>query len=403
MKKTKYILFFTILFIGLSSFSQSRKQLEYKRKKLQKEIQQVERIISQTKKKKNNVLDDLRDLNKKITIRKKIIETIELETNELSKEIKRNQTQIEKNNTELEALKKDYADMVFKSYKSKSQQSKLMFLLSSNNFNQAYKRLKYLEQYKDFRKKQGENIIVKIKEIEVLNDSLIKRKKLKTELLSSKEKEKKTIEGDKKNKVKLISKIKKEEYKYKRQLRAKIKEEKQIANKIDKIIREAIARANRKKKGRKSSNKLLLSTAEKALKLKFEQNKGRLPWPIDGGYITRKFGIQPHHRYKGITINSPGLHIRGKRGDVAKSVFTGKVLAVQLLSKGIKSIFIQHGDYITVYNNIEKAYVKKGDKVKTGQRLGVIFTDKVTGKTELGFILSKNTQKLNPIYWIRRK
>lgn len=381
---------------------QTRKELENRRIKLKREIKKVEQILSQTKKKKTSALDDLKDLNQKIAIRKRFIETIELESKELAKEIGENQKKINKNNKELKILKADYGDMVFKSYKSKSQKSKTMFLLSSKSFRQAYKRLKYMEQYKEFRKKQGKEIVSKTQLIEKLNDSLQKRKKEKERLILSKEKEKKNIETDKREQEVLVSKIKRKESKYKRELREKNREDKRIVAKIDKIIREAIVKANKGKKGVTTKDKLLLSAEEKTLKVSFEQNKGNLPWPIDG-VITRKFGVQPHPTFKRISINSTGLHIRGKKGDEAKSVFNGKVLIVQLLSKGRKSVFIQHGNYITVYNNLEEVYVRKGDKIKTGQKLGRIFTDKITGKTLLGFVLSINTQKLNPANWIKNK
>lgn len=404
MKKFFYISFFCLLFISISSaFGQSRKELERRRKKLHREIKRVERILSQTEKKKTNALDDLKDLNQKITVRERLIETIELEAKELTKEIEDNQQKIRKNNEELKVLKVDYGNMVFKSYKSKSQKSKTMFLLSSKSFHQAYKRLKYMEQYKKFRQKQGEAIIVKTKEIEVLNDSLKKIKKVKNQLIISKEREKRTIEFDRKNQEKIVFRIKRQEHKYKRELQEKIREEKRIVAKIDKIIREAIAKSNKNKKGKVTKDKLFLSAEEKVLKAKFEQNKGVLPWPIKNGVITRKFGVQRHPTFKSININSTGLHIRGREGDEAKSVFTGKVLVVQLLSKGRKSVFIQHGNYITVYNNLDVVYVKKGQQVKTGQKLGRIFTDKITGKTSLGFVLSKNTKKLNPAKWIKKK
>lgn len=402
MNKFFYLLFITLFFVGFSGFGQTRKELERRRKKLHKEIKKVEKILSETKKRKSNALEDLKDLDQKIAIRERFIETIELESEELTKEITKNQKKIKKNNEELKVLKADYAAMVFKSYKSKSQKSKTMFLLSSKNFHQAYKRLKYMKQYKEFRKKQGQAIIVKTAFIQKLNDSLKKIKTAKKRLITSKAREKKTIESDKKEQEVLVSKIKRQESKYKRELRRKIREEKRVVAKIDRIIRLAIAKANKGKKGRSTKNKLLLSAEEKTLKARFEQNKGNLPWPIDG-VITRRFGVQPHPSFKSISINSTGLHIRGKRGDEAKSIFNGKVLVVQLLSKGRKSVFIQHGNYITVYNNLEKVYVNKGDKIKTGQKLGKIFTDKITGKTSLGFVLSKNTTKLNPANWIKRK
>jgi len=297
-------------------------------------------------------------------------------------------------------LKKDYADMVFKSYKSKSQQSKTMFLLSSKSFTQAFKRIKYMQQYKDFRKKQGEKIIVKSEFIEKFNDSLHKIKVEKQALINQELEQKSYIENDKKNQETIITEIKKQESKYKKQLQTKIKQEKQVSEKIDKIIKEAIARANKAKKAK--SDKLVLNAAEKTLKANFEQNKGNLPWPLDG-LITRKFGVQPHPTFRGININSTGLHIRGREGDVAKSIFNGKVLAIHLLSKGRKAVLVQHGDYITNYNNLKDVYVSKGDNVKTGDKLGQIFTDKVTGKTDLVFVLFKNTVRLNPSDWITRK
>ncbi|MDY0780500.1 murein hydrolase activator EnvC family protein [Tenacibaculum sp. IB213877] len=401
-KKLFYISFLCFLFSGMLGYAQTRKELENRRKKLNKEIEKVNDLLFKTKKEKTSALDDLKDINQKITVRERLIETIELETKELSKEIKSNEHKLNKLNNELTVLKDDYADMVVKSYKSKSQQSKTMFLLSSKSFYQAYKRLKYMEQYKNYRKKQGEDIALKSDEIQAVNDSLKKQKKAKELLITSEQKQKKEIEGDKKEQEGLVSKIKKQESKYKRELEKKIKEEKALAKKIDKLIRDAIAKANKAKKGKAKKDELLLSAEEKTLKANFEQNKGNLPWPVNG-LITRKFGVQPHPTFKGITINSTGLHIRGKSGDKAKTVFNGKVLAVQLLSKGRKAVLVQHGDYITAYNGLKEVFVNVGQKVKTGDALGKIFTDKVTGKTDLGFVLFKNINRLDPSDWIENR
>ncbi|TCP27865.1 septal ring factor EnvC (AmiA/AmiB activator) [Tenacibaculum skagerrakense] len=384
----------------MSLHSQSRKELENRRKKLNKEIEKINNLLFETKKEKTDALDDLKDLSQKITVRERLIETIELETEELSKEIKQNEKKIEQNNKELASLKADYAEMVFKSYKSKSQQSKTMFLLSSENFLQAYKRIKYIEQYKSFRKKQGERVIAKTEEIRKLNDSLTKKKNQKKVLINAEKNQKKKIESEKEEQETLVTKIKTQESKYKNELQKKIREEKALAKKIDKAIRDAIAKANKGKKGTAKKNEFLLSKAEKALKANFEQNKGNLPWPLDG-VVTRKFGVQPHPTFKSITINSTGLHIRGKQGDVAKSVFNGKVLNITKSDKGTKSVMVQHGDYITTYSNLRDIFVTKGQSVKTGDAVGKIFTDKITGKTDLVFVLFKNTDRLNPSDWIR--
>ena len=406
MKKTVFYISFLYLFlIGFSSFSQERKVLEKKKKEIKKEIKQIENLLFKAKKEKGNALDDLKDLSQKINARQRLIETISLETVQLSKEIKANEKQLKDYNSQLKKLKKEYADMVVKTHKSKSQQSKTMFLLSSKSFYQAYKRLKYMQQYNDYRKKQGEDLIVKTTEIKKFNDSLIQKKKSKELLISDEESQKKEIESDKKNQEKLVSKIKRDEKKYKRGLQKKIKEEKRITARIDKLIRNAIAKANKgKKKGKKATKKtspsFVLDAAEKKLLANFEQNKGSLPWPVNG-IITRKYGVQPHPTFSGINVNSPGLHIVTKANTDAKSIFNGKVLALQSQSGGKKSVLVQHGNYISAYNNLENVYVKRGDLIKTGDKLGKIFTDKVSGKTKLLFVLFKNTIKLNPAKWIR--
>lgn len=398
-----YFSFLCLFFVGFSSFSQSRKALENKRKKLKNEIKQVNTLLIKTEKKKSNALDDLKDLSQKINVRERLIETIELEAKVLSKEIKSNEKQLKEYNDQLKKLKKEYADMVVKTHKSKSQQSKTMFLLSSESFYQAYKRIKYMQQYSDYRKKQGEEIIIKTKEKEKLNDSLIQRKKSKELLITDEKDQKDQIESDKKSQEKLVSKIKKQEKKYKRDLQKKLKEEKRITARIDKLIRNAIARANKNKKAnKKKSPSFVLNAAEKKLLANFEQNKGSLPWPVHG-IITRKFGVQPHPTFPGIKVNSPGLHITTKSNTDAQSIFNGKVLVIQTNLGGKKAVLVQHGDYISAYNNLEKIYVKKGDVIKTGDKLGKVFTDKISGKTKLVFALYKNIVRLNPGHWIRSK
>lgn len=396
-----YISFLSLILISFSSFGQERKKLEKKHKKIKNEIKQINNLLFKAKKEKGNALDDLKDLSQKISARERLIETIRLETKQLSKEIETNEQQLEKNNDELKKLKKDYSDMVVKTNKNRSQQSKTLFLLSSESFYQAYKRLKYMQQYNDYRKKQGENIIAKSTEIKKFNDSLIQKRKSKEILISDEKSQKKEIESDKKDQESLVSKIKKQEKKYKRDLQKKIKEDKRITARIDKLIRAVIAKANKgKKTTKKASSGFVLNAAEKKLLANFEQNKGRLPWPVKG-IITRRYGVQPHPTFSGIKINSPGLHIVTKSNTDAKCIFNGKVLALQSQSGGKKSVLIQHGNYISAYNNLENVYVKKGAILKTGDKVGKVFTDKVSGKTKLLFVLFKNTAKLNPAKWIR--
>ncbi|WCC42497.1 peptidoglycan DD-metalloendopeptidase family protein [Tenacibaculum finnmarkense] len=476
MKKiVLYLSFLCFVLWSFSSFSQERKTLERKHKKLKNEIKQINHLLFETKKEKGDALDDLKDLTQKIDTRAQLIKVIELESQKISKEINNNQKQLNSYNKQLKSLKEAYTNMVVKTYKSRSLQSKTMFLLSSESFYQAYKRLKYMQQYNEYRKNQGLAIIVKLNEIKKINNALIQKKKKKEVLISDEKSQKSAIETDKKTQETLVTKIKGAEKKYKQNLRSKIKEEKQITARIDKLILREIAKANRKKRAiakakalakakrrkkarlkaitdarkrankladkkereialqkarelaettkkeitaankkakekelasknekKKTANSFVLDADEKKLLHNFEQNKGNLPWPVKG-IITRKYGVQPHPTFSGININSPGLHIVTKINTDAKSIFNGKVLAIQSQSGGKKSVLIQHANYISAYNNLEKVYVAKGTLIKTGDKIGRVFTNKISGKTKLLFVLFKDTAKLNPAKWIRKK
>ena len=408
--KKFYILFLSVFLMSLSVFSQTKRELENQRKRYKSEIVKLNRFIFNEKKKEKNALEDLRDIEQKIDVRNKLISTINLEAKFLSREIKTNETKLKKLKKNISDLKADYSEMIYRSYKSKSQQSRTMFLLSSQNFYQAYKRLGYMKQYTSFRKKQGAEIVLQTNFIEKIKDSLVYQKQLKDTLILSEKNQKEEIETDKKKQEDLIIKIKSKENKYKKDLQKQIKAEKRVANKIDKIIRDEIARANRLAKSKlntkpKTSNKneFILSPEAKALAEKFELNKGLLPWPVREGLVIRRFGNQPHPTFPGITINGTGLHIVTSNGSNAEAIYNGEVLNILLGSGGTRNVLIKHGNYITSYNNLENSFVKKGDKIVTGQKIGKIFTDKISKKTKLIFVLFKNTTRLNPASWMLKR
>lgn len=402
---SKSIYFFSILFlmIGFSSFGQTRKQLEEQRKKYQAEIVQLNKLLFNEQKKEQNAMDDLKDIKQKIEVRNKLIATIQREALLLSIEITEKQRELNRLNKKLTDLKADYADMIYKSYRSKSQQSRLMFILSSQNFYQAYKRLEYMKQYTSFRKKQGEEIVVQSTEVKKLFDALTIQKQEKETLLASEEEEKKQMELDKLKQENYLAIIKKKESQYKKDIQKRINDEKLIVAKIDKLIKEEIERANRKivkKDVKATKDEFFLTPEAKALANEFVSNKGRLPWPVKEGIVVRKFGDQPHPTFPGITISSPGLHIVTSNGSYANAIFNGEVMNVLVGTGGVKNVLIRHGNFITSYNNLENLLVKKGDKVTTGQRIGQIFTDKLSNKTTLIFVVFKNTTRLNPSEWI---
>ena len=402
--KLTYLFFALALLISASTMAQKskRQRLEARRVQLQKDQVYINALLSNTKRKEKNVLNELNDIGDKIKTKEELISVITKESNELGNEIYLNQLEINKNKRNLNALKQDYAEMIYKSYKSKSQNSRIMFLLSSDNFFQAYKRFQYMKQYTSFRKKQGEEIQQKAIDLQALTDSLKVKKQLKQELLLNKKEEQTAIEKQKKEKEILLSQVKKKESKYKRQIKQFQKAEQRINAQIDKLIKEAIAASNKKTGTNTSSATFKLTAEAKELASKFTSNKGKLPWPVDKGYISTYYGKQPHPIVKTMTIQSNGLRITTNNGNKARAVFEGTVLAVQVMTGNKKAVLIQHGDYITVYKNLERVVVSKGDKVATKQEIGTIFTDKITGKTILGFVLSKNTSTENPYNWIYR-
>jgi len=402
--KLKYLLFIfsLLLSVNISAQKTKRQVLEARRVQNQKDQIYINALLSNTKRKETNLLNDLSDLKDKIKSRESLITSITNEANELGNEIYLNQLEINQNKRDLKALKKEYADMIFQSYKSKSQNSRIMFLLSSENFYQGYKRFQYMKQYTSFRKKQGEEILNKTVELQILTDTLKSKKDLKQTLLSDEKKEKEVVEKEKKEQENLLSQVKKKENKYKKQIKKFQKEEARIDALIDKAIRDAIAASNKKstKGSSKKSATFTLTAEAKELASKFTLNRGKLPWPVEKGYVSTYYGKQPHPIVKTATIQSHGVRITTNKGSKARAVFEGTVLAVQVILGNKKMVYIQHGNYITVYKNLENVTVNKGDKVKTKQIIGTIFTDKITDKTILGFVLSNNAKTENPRSWI---
>ncbi|MGB2272761.1 MAG: murein hydrolase activator EnvC family protein [Flavicella sp.] len=381
-----------------SAQSSNQKKLEAERTKLQKEIKKINSLLFETKKEQKSLLQQIEDLNRKIRIRAELINVVKKEARVLNNRIHANKKEINHLEAELTTLKKDYSAMIYKSYKSKSIKSRLMFLLSSENFNQAYKRLKYMNQYTDFRKKQGEKIAVQANKIKKLNSALTVQKIKKENLLATQKEAQTLIEVEKKDQEVLILTVKSQEKKYIAEIRQKQKEEEKIQAQIEKIIRDAIAAS--KKRNKSKSKGFALTPEAKMLASKFTQNKGKLPWPVTNALVIRDFGKIPHKTLKGITIQSNGIHIATNKNADARAIFDGKVLAIQVSSNGVKTVYVQHGNYISLYSNLETIKVQKGDKVLLEQPLGRIYNDKITGKTVLKFQIWKDTEKENPKKWL---
>lgn len=406
-----YIFLFVGLFASVPSYAQKDKQeqLEEKRRAILAEIKQINSLLSKTKKQEKSVLTQVNDINKRISIGENLIKVTNQQTNALTQNINANLNKITALREELKVMKADYAAMIQKSYKSKSQQSRIMFLLSSESFFQAYKRLQYMKQYAKFRKKQGEGIRQKTEEVQVLNAGLITQKKKKEQLIKENEKARDELNKEKKQQVELVASLKKDESKYVGQIKDKQKQTDAIEREIDALIRAAIAEANKKANANKTitttkttSTGFALTPEAKALAVSFASNKGKLPWPVAKGVVVKSYGKHQHPQFPNVTTNSNGVEIATDDNATARAVFNGEVMQIQKIKGANQAIYIQHGDYITVYSNLKNLQVKKGDKVTTNQTLGTVSVNPSEGKTILKFLIYQNTNKMNPADWILR-
>lgn len=392
---------FSVSFV--SAQSDKQKALEAKRQKLLKDINELNSLNRQVKKKETSVLKQVEDVNYKISIRQNLIKITNEQANQLTREINSNQKEITQLRDQLKALKEDYAKMIVKSYKSKSEQSKVMFLLSSENFKQAYKRLQYINQYKAYQKRQAEDIKTKTQKLQELNLQLSTQKEEKKQLIVENRKAKKALEIEIKAQENLMVLIRKDLKKYNTELRRKRQEANRIDKEINKLIREAIAASNKKAGKTTSTGKFVLTPAAKKLAANFEANKGKLGWPVERGVVKLKFGLQRSLIDRNVTENSFGIRIATEQNAKVKAVFKGEVSRIMLIKNSNPAILIRHGNYLTIYRNLSKIYVKVGDKIDTGQQIGEVFTNRNTGESLLYFRINKNSQNLNPEQWLNRR
>jgi septal ring factor EnvC (AmiA/AmiB activator) len=289
--------------------------------------------------------------------------------------------------------------MILKSYKTKSGNNRLMFLLSSETFFQAFKRMQYMKQYAAFRKTQAIKITSLTNEFKTANEMLIIKKETKEELLIENRAIQKSLESEKKEISTIAYELRKKEKKYIREIAQKQIQTSKIDKEIEKLIREAIAASN---KNKSNSNSFNLTPEAKALAKKFVLNKGKLPWPVLRGVVIQKFGTQPHPVVKTAKIKSNGIVIATAKFEKVRAVFEGTVLAILQFKGSNPTILIQHGNYISAYKNLSKVYVNKGELVSSNQPIGEVFTNNNTGQSTIQFSVFEKTTPLDPLLWILR-
>jgi murein hydrolase activator len=396
-----------IILIAPAAFSQKdRTKLEQEKQKVEEEIEYTNQLLEQTQQTKKTSLNEVVILGKKISKREQLIGTINSQISLVQQQIDEAQDSIAMLQNDLQNLKDEYAQMIYYSYKNRNLYDRLMFIFAADDFNQAYQRLKYFQYYNEYRRQQALLIEIKQKQLEIKTESLQKILQEKNTLISSEERQKQqlTTELDEKNKK--VQSLSKKEKELQKTLKEKEAAAKKLQKAIEDIIAEEIRLANERaaKAGGVSTQTGLfaLTPAEKLLSDNFLNNRGALPWPVEQGIISSTFGEHPHPVLKNVKVRNNGIDVLTSTGAEARAVFSGEVTRVMNVPNNNNVVIIRHGEFLTVYSNLDKVYVKIGDKVTTKQKIGTIFTNKDDSKTELHFEVWQSKTLLNPEEWLAR-
>ena len=393
MALKRYIILILAVVLALPSFgADSVKDLKKKQKKLQQEIEQTNKMLKQTKKDETATMNKLQLLGENIKNQKKLIRTLDNEITALNREMNALTNTRDSLQTMLERHKADYAKMVRQSHYARMQQSPLLFLLSSDNFQQLARRARYLQEFAHYRQKQVRRIETTQAEIDTQNELLQANKDDKQKALSTRKREQENLKRDERKQQNMLNQLKTKEKDLSKQIQQKQKKVNELNKKIDDMVRKQAEKAS----------KTTLTKEQQLIAGGFEANKGRLPWPVEKGMISGHFGKQQHPVYAQVTIDNKGIYLQTVAGAKARAVYKGEVTSCFMVG-GTYAVIVQHGNYRTVYSNLSKLNVKQGDKVETKQAIGTIFTDaEQDQKTELYFQIYQDRNILNPELWIAK-
>ncbi|MBE6337351.1 MAG: hypothetical protein E7068_00885 [Lentimicrobiaceae bacterium] len=399
VQRSKFLVLLFLLMINIAAWSQSTESLEKKINSIQKDIKLAEKLLKETSKNKETTINQVSLLQTQIKQRESLIRTYQNQVNALNRDIQKNKNEIAALKKDLTLFQKEYANLLLIAYRNKGKTNNLLFIFSSEDFNQAMRRMRYIRELNDLVK-------VKIEEIkdtqEKINEQLEKNESNRREIEKVMAKEKEENASLKKDRDKLnkdVASLKKKESQIQSDIKKKENETKKLKKQIEKIIAEEIKKAKEREELAKKNN---TKSVDYNLSSNFAQNKGKLPYPVEQGIITGKYGLSPHPTQKKVTVNNNGVDISTTKGAKARSVFDGEVSYVMLQGNN-NVILIRHGLYFTLYSNLEKVFVKAGEKVTTGQEIGRVHTNVSDGKTILHFeIWQENRTTVNPALWIKK-
>jgi len=412
MKTRTLLILLLALLCSASGFAQrSKASLEKQIKSLQKEIASANQLLKETSKNKEVTLNQVSLTEKKIKNRQKLINACNEQIKVLEQDINRGEANIASLNGTLKTLRQEYSKMVVFAYKNRSHYDKLEFLFASEDFNQALQRSRYIRQFTEARKTKMDQIASAQKKMHAELEALRKNKEEQATLLAEQKSQQEQLIKEKEELNAQVKQLKKKEGNIQQNIKDKQAQAKKFQKEIDKIIAEEIRKANEKaakeaKNTKTSKNtkpdKMALTPSEKALSSSFSANKGRLPWPVERGVISSSYGKHASSVSNKVTVTNNGIDIATAADAKARCVFEGVVVSVVKPSASNIGVIIRHGDYFTVYSQLDEVYVSRGDKVKTKQNIGKVHTDKSEGKTEIHFELRHGTECQNPAAWLAK-
>lgn len=385
----KKLLLIVCLVCSVCLWADEVKDLQKEQEKIRRELAETEQLLKETKKNETATTNKLTLLNKSIRDRKRLIEGINREIRALDDDMLRLVARRGELQVEQMRLRDDYAKLVRKTHYQQRLQSPLLFVLSASNFQQMMRRVRYLRQFARYRQKQVAAIEATQADIDEQNAKLAQRKEERRDALKAQQKEQEKLTRDQKKARSMLNELKKKE----KNLAAKQKKQQKRIDEINKKIDDAI---------RKQATKTTLTKEQQLIAGGFEKNKGRLPWPVEKGFISGTFGSHQHPVYEHVIVNNKGIYLQTTSGSVARAVYEGEVTSIVVLG-ATYAVIVQHGNYRTVYSNLREVKVKQGDKITAKQSLGVIYSDPDDdNKTELYFQIYKDRQLLDPAPWLAK-
>lgn len=394
-------LFALFVFLPFVASAQTSADLKKRRSHLQEKINYTNKLLNSTRSNQRLSQTELVLLNKKISLREEKMKGISYEIGRLDGKIAETAAIVESMSDDLVALREEYAQMIRAAYKMRGSYDKLLWVFAADDLNQAYRRLKYMQSYTELRKNQAS-------EIEryqlLMADQMVRlaeQKEQRKSLLSLEEQDRVALEEDKKNQQSTLHKLRGQEERLRAQLRAQEKDKEKLNQAISYAIKKEIEAAKNRNAGT-----FALTPEAKLESSRFEKNRGKLPWPVERGVITSTYGEHPHPTIPGLKIKNNGIDISTSKAADVRSVFEGEVISVIVISGAGKTVMVKHGGYYTAYSNLKDVFVKKGDKVKTKERLGTLLTE--DAKTVSHFEIWKidhtgSMSKENPSSWIYQK